>query len=184
LALGIDIEHSDRQISNTLKGQIGGVAEFDLLANAGAKTVALVCAKEALFKCLYPLVSEFFGFQDARLKRIAGIGAPDQGNQDQGNQGAGGALGVRSWEAEFEIQRNLGFGGDRKGADLGEMQGSQAMGAPHQDGEDGGAPDQGWNQGWRKRRFISGSLFSVKIAQSPDLTCACIALLATAPKMR
>lgn len=175
LALGIDIEHSDRQISNTLKRQIGGVAEFELLANAGAKTVALVCAKEALFKCLFPLVSEFFGFQDARLKRIASIGAPDQG-REHGRDAQGGPE-VRSWEAEFEIQRDLGFAGGGQGAVAGQKIRAQAMGAPHQDGRDAGAPDQG-------RRYMAGSLFSVKIAQSPDLTCACIALLATAPKMR
>lgn len=69
--LGIDLEHRDRHFDG-LAEQVAHGDERAWLADhapgsAADATVALFSAKEAIFKALYPLAGEYFGFEAAHL---------------------------------------------------------------------------------------------------------------------
>lgn len=66
-SLGIDIESMDREITPGLDKKLGNDSEFNALKEEPYKELAILSAKEALFKLLYPLTQTFFGFHDAEL---------------------------------------------------------------------------------------------------------------------
>lgn len=70
LALGLDFEPTDRQISPAALETVFSLEERALLPDR-QKQVAAFCAKEALFKCLFPLTKVWFGFSEARLVEIS-----------------------------------------------------------------------------------------------------------------
>jgi enterobactin synthetase component D len=82
LGIGIDAEYLlDTEVEKEVVESIalpGELARADSALSSGARGALLTIvfsAKESLFKCLYPLVGEFFGFHDARLAEIREDGA-------------------------------------------------------------------------------------------------------------
>ncbi len=76
LALGVDVERwMDPAAPQRIGAHIAARGELDALAaRTGwslARLLTLVfSAKESIFKCLYPEVQRYFGFQDARVQAI------------------------------------------------------------------------------------------------------------------
>jgi enterobactin synthetase component D len=74
-ALGIDAElmHNEA-IASEIEGQVLCAQEAEVARHAGLSRTEAVflafSAKESLYKCLHPLVGQFFGFRDAGIERI------------------------------------------------------------------------------------------------------------------
>jgi len=85
LSLGIDIEDSERPVSTEALRKMSSTHEFDWAQQQNAvdeatpssreKSLFLLGAKEALYKALFPLCEQYFGFLDAELE-ISGPGLP------------------------------------------------------------------------------------------------------------
>lgn len=65
--VGIDLEPISRQISERARLRITTAEERATLLDRKRLLLALFCAKEALYKAIFPLTHKFFGFQDASL---------------------------------------------------------------------------------------------------------------------
>lgn len=74
---GIDIENiMTLEISDNIRDQIFNHSEHDFLIRNGIAsnlaTTIIYSAKEAIFKCLFPIVKKYFAFEDARLVSFDG----------------------------------------------------------------------------------------------------------------
>jgi len=68
VALGLDFEPLNREVSKGVYQTIYSPAEAQQLEALGDWALrAGFCAKEAIFKCLYPLFGAYLGFLDAQL---------------------------------------------------------------------------------------------------------------------
>jgi len=72
---GIDIEHiMTLETSKEIGFQIHDLKESGLLciseASSNLATSIIYSAKESIFKCLYPSIESFFGFEDAKLIEV------------------------------------------------------------------------------------------------------------------
>lgn len=67
--LGLDIEHSARPVQATTYSVVSSESERTWIETGSStlKTLALISAKETLYKMLYPACLEFFGMLDAEL---------------------------------------------------------------------------------------------------------------------
>ncbi|MBX7145421.1 MAG: 4'-phosphopantetheinyl transferase superfamily protein [Oligoflexia bacterium] len=73
-SLGIDLELETRLSSTEVAKRICTQSEFGWASKSPHNLLRLFCAKEALYKCLYPCVQVFFGFQDAELAQASADG--------------------------------------------------------------------------------------------------------------
>lgn len=86
-SVGVDIEQTSRNPGLALQ-KIATTDELALLSQVGLPGLPLFSAKEALYKCLYPLSQEFFGYSAARLAAVT--------------------PGASSWTLNLELTQDLG----------------------------------------------------------------------------
>ena len=68
ISLGLDIEMLDRPFSSSLKSKISTPEEQAIFLRFNqTNPLKIFCCKEAIFKCLYPLCQQYFGYLDASL---------------------------------------------------------------------------------------------------------------------
>jgi 4'-phosphopantetheinyl transferase EntD len=68
-SVGVDIEQVSRNPGLALQ-KIATPSELSLLSQAGLPGLPLFSAKEALYKCLYPVAQVFFGYSGAKLTAV------------------------------------------------------------------------------------------------------------------
>ncbi len=107
LAVGIDLEGAGRKLSDAAWHHILSDDDAQHLAGVDDFRLKLVVfsAKESLYKALYPLCGEFFGFHDASLQ-FGSFWGIDSGRE----LAAGASSGMLSGEAVLRVDRSLGGG--------------------------------------------------------------------------
>lgn len=110
--LGIDSEPVlAGRVFEEIREQVANPGELEALGQTGmspeAAVTAIFCAKECLFKCLYPVCERFFDFPDALVTRLA-----------LGDQALGSGRGSFEIQLETELGEELPRGFHLEGAFL------------------------------------------------------------------